>query len=149
MTKEEQEINRSMKQLLPHHIATKLNIITQYTTVEELRKIYYELIEFAQTKFKAPLSATNMYYLRRQIINGICKTEASWTGLVAALALEDITVRDMPNFNEQRTNVPAPPAHAYRATFGIKMPYIGGGSVVFSVTSASSSSGSASSSGSY
>lgn len=148
MTKAEEDINRTLKQLLPHHIKSKTQHVDEYTKVEELRRIYYELLEFAQTKCPS-LSPANMYHLRRQIINGICKTEAAWRGLVAVLNLRELSAKDMPVFAHPRAHVDPTATHVFRGTFGVRMPYIGGGSVVFSVAPSTSSNGSSSSSGMY
>ncbi len=146
LTKEEELINRKLKQILPHHIKSKLDYIDNNTHVEELRRFYYELMEFAQSTCPS-LSPANMYHLRRQIINGICKTEEAWTALVAALELTDVSAKDMPNFAQTRAPAEPPSTHVFRGTYGVKMPYMGGGSVVFSVAATSSTG--ASSSGMY
>lgn len=145
MTEEELKINRALKQLMYHHINSKP--IDAATTVDELKRFYYELVQFAQSKYPN-MSAANMYHLRRQIINGICKTKSAWIGLVAVLELPDVSVKDMPSFDAPKPNVEFQQTHIFRATYGIKMPYIGGGSVVFSAI-ASRSPSTGSTSGSY
>lgn len=144
LTKEEEEIHRKLKQILPHHIKTKTQRVDEYTDVEVLRKIYYELLEFAVSNC-AMTSPGILYYLRRQIINGICKTKEAWIKLIAVLELTDITARDMPVFNQTRPLGDQPVPYVFCGTVGIKMPYLGGGSVIFRVASpdsvASSTSG--------
>lgn len=143
LSKEEEVVNRKLKQILPHHIKDRQKHIDENTHVEMLRKFYYELLEFAMSTCPS-LSPANMYHLRRQIINGICKTKKAWTTLVAALELDDVTEKDMPDFDQARAPGQPSITHIFRGTYGVVMPFMGGGSVIFSVAAASSSSGSSS-----
>lgn len=141
LSKEEEAINRKLKQTLSHHINIRREHVSESTSVEDLRRFYYELMEIGRAPYPF-LSAANLYHLRCLVINGLCKTQKTWKELLAALELEDVTEKDMPDFTQVRAAADPAAAYVFRATYGIKMPYMGGGSVVFSVSSDRSSSGS-------
>lgn len=147
MSREEEELNRALKQLLPHHIKREMQNVDLHTPIAELRRIYYVLVQFAKTKFPS-MSATNEYHLRCQVINGISLTREICRRLIDDLKATDLNVADIPRMNQIRVYTEAPALHMFRATYGVKMPYIGGGSVILRVSPENSSSTKTTSSGS-
>lgn len=138
MSKEEEELNKALKQLLPHHIKTEMQNVNLDTPIAELRRIYYVIVQFAKMKFPS-MSARNEYHLRCQVISGISLTREICQRLIEVLKATDLKTADIPRMNHSRPHTEAPAAHMFRATYGIRMPYTGGGSVIFRVSPENSS----------
>ena len=137
LTEDEEILNKAIKQLLPHHIKTAMKNVDMHTSIDELKKFYYELIDFAKSKFPK-MTDNNMYHLNCHVVSGLSLTTEICRNLISALNLE-LDEADVICLTHNRVPVTVTQVHTFRATFGIKMPYSGGGSVIFRIPSGSSS----------
>jgi hypothetical protein len=137
LTEDEETVNRAIKQTLSHHIKTAMKNVDIHTSIDELKKFYYELIDFAKSKFTR-MSENNMYHLNCHVISGLSMSPDICRKLMSALNLQ-LDETDLPCLTHVKTPTITTQTHTFRATFGIKMPYFGGGSVIFRVPSGSSS----------
>lgn len=129
---QEETVNQGLRQSLPHHIKTELKHIDEHTRVDELYVVYNKLVDYAQSRFPV-MTPANQHFMRKLILAGICKTETAWRQLISVLRLTG-----MPPYSQRKTATESAVTHAFRGTVGVRMPYIGGGSVVFSVAGSSS-----------
>lgn len=145
---EEERINGALRQQMPHHIKREMQTVDISTPMAELKRIYFLLIQFAKTKYPN-LSAKNEYTLRCIVISGISLDSAVCKRLIEELGATDLKHADIPRMHHSRVHTEPPALHMFRATYGVKMPYIGGGSVILRVASENSSSTKITSLGSY
>lgn len=148
LTAEEEELNKAIKQTLPHHIKREMQIVNESTPIAELCRIYRALVQFIRTTHPT-MTKNNEYLLRCLIISGISLSADICRRLIVELDATDLSPSDIPRLTRLRERPEAPVLHMFRATYGVKMPFLGGGSVIFKVSPEKSSSTKPTSSGSY
>lgn len=137
LSEEEEALNKVIKQTLSHHIKTAMKNVDIHTSIDELKKFYYELMDFAKSKF-SKMTKNNLYHVSCHVVSGLSLTSDICRKLIDALELH-LEDSDVTWPTQARTSIATTQTHTFRATFGIKMPYLGGGSIIFKVPSGSSS----------